>query len=295
MDPVRTGVATNGEIAVWFEAFGDPADPAVLLVMGLGAQSIAWRDDWCQALVDAGRFVIRFDNRDCGRSSVLRGVTVDLPAVMAAWVGGTAMPAVPYRLSDMAADAVAVLDALGVERAHVVGASLGGMIAQTVAIEHPGRVATLTSIMSTTGEPAFYESVPEVRAALLAPRPPDRAGAIAAAVEVSRAVSSPRYFDVVEARAAATAAYDRAYVPDGIARQTAAIRASGSRDEALRRLDVATLVIHGRADPLILPSGGRHTAEVIPGANLLLLGDMGHDLPRPLWPLLIDAIVSHTS
>jgi pimeloyl-ACP methyl ester carboxylesterase len=285
----------NGAIELWFETLGDPGDPAVLLVMGLGAQAIAWRDDWCRELVDAGRFVIRFDNRDCGLSTRLTGAPVDLAAVMAAWAGGGPMPPVPYLLSDMAADTVAVLDAAGVERAHIVGASLGGMIAQTVAVEHPHRVRSLTSIMSTTGEPAFYESVPEVRAKLLGPRPADRDGAVAAAVEVSRAIGSPRYFDEADARAAASAAYDRAYVPDGIVRQTAAIRASGSRDGALRRLEVPTLVIHGAADPLILPSGGRHTAEVVPGASLLVLGDMGHDLPRPLWPLLIDAIVGHTA
>ncbi len=287
--------ATNGGIELWFETMGDPADPPLLLVMGLGAQAIAWRDDWCEALVAAGRYVIRFDNRDCGWSTHLDGVEVDLPSIMAAWAGGGAMPAVPYRLSDMAADAVAVLDAAGVERAHVVGASLGGMIAQTVAIEHPERVRSLVSIMSTTGEPAFFESVAEVRAKLLAPRPPDRESAIDAAVEVGRAVGSPRYFDETEARAAAAIAYDRAYYPQGILRQTAAIRASGSRDDALRALAVPTLVIHGWADPLILPSGGRRTAEVVPGANLLVLGDMGHDLPRPLWPLLLDAIVSHTA
>jgi pimeloyl-ACP methyl ester carboxylesterase len=255
----------------------------------------AWPDDWCMALAEAGRFVIRFDNRDCGLSTKLAGVPVDLPAVLAAWEGQGAMPSVPYLLSDMARDAVAVLDDLDIDRAHVVGASLGGMIVQTMAVEHPDRLRTLTSIMSTTGERAFYQWDPEVRARLMTPPPSDREGAIAASVEVGRLISGPRYFDPAEAAAASAAAYDRSFFPEGAVRQTAAIRASGSRDAALRELSIPTLVIHGMADPLILPIGGQHTAEIIPGANLLLLHDMGHDLPRPLWPLLIDAIVSHTT
>jgi pimeloyl-ACP methyl ester carboxylesterase len=288
-------VARNGDVEIYYETAGDPAHPPLLFVMGLGAQLIAWPDDWCQTFVDAGRFVVRFDNRDCGLSTKLAGVTVDLPAVMAAWAGDGPMPAVPYRLSDMSADAVAVLDDLGIEQADIVGASLGGMIVQTMAIEHPGRVRTLTSIMSTTGEPAYYQSVPEVRAMLFQPMPDDRDAIIAASVERSRAMSSPRWFDAAEAARRTRAAYDRSYFPEGLLRQTAAIRASGSRDAALRQLDVPTLVIHGRADTLILPVGGEHTAELVPGANLFLAHDMGHDLPRPLWPLLTDLILSHTA
>ncbi len=286
--------ARNGEIEICYETFGDEQHPPLLLVMGLGAQMIAWADDWCRALAGAGRFVIRLDNRDCGLSTKLEGVRVDLAAVLAAWEGDGEMPRVPYLLSDMAGDAIAVLDDLHIDRAHIVGASLGGMIVQTMAIEHPERLHTLTSIMSTTGERAYYQWVPEVRAQLLTPPPTDREGAIAAGVEVARLIGGPRYFDAAEAAAARAAAYDRSFFPEGIARQTAAIRASGSREAALRQLAVPTLVIHGMADPLILPIGGQRTAEVIPGANLLLLHDMGHDLPRPLWPLLVDAIVSHT-
>jgi pimeloyl-ACP methyl ester carboxylesterase len=287
--------ARHGDIEICYETFGDRRRPPLLLVMGLGAQMIAWADDWCTALADGGRFAIRFDNRDSGLSTKLQGVRVDLAAVLAAWEGRGTMPAVPYLLSDMADDAVAVLDDLGIDRAHVVGASLGGMIVQTMAIEHPERIRTLTSIMSTTGERAFYQWDPEVRARLMTPPPTDRDGAIAASVEVGRLLGSPRYFDPAEAAAAGVAAYDRAFFPEGVMRQTAAIRASGSRDEGLRRLAVPTLVIHGRADRLILPIGGEHTAELVPGANLLLLHDMGHDLPRPLWPLLVDAILSHTT
>jgi pimeloyl-ACP methyl ester carboxylesterase len=288
-------VARNGEVEIYYETAGDPDHRPILFVMGLGAQLIAWADDWCQRFVDAGRFVVRFDNRDCGQSTKLKGVAVDLRAVMAAWAGEGPMPSVPYLLSDMAADAVAVLDDLGIDQVDIVGASLGGMIVQTLAIEHPERVKTLTSIMSTTGEPAYYQSVPEVRAMLFQPVPDGRDAIIAAAVERSRAMSSPRYFDADETAARAAAAYDRSYFPEGLLRQTAAIRASGSRDQALRQLRVPSLVIHGRADLLILPSGGEHTAELIPGANLFLLHDMGHDLPRPLWPLLIELILSHTA
>jgi pimeloyl-ACP methyl ester carboxylesterase len=286
--------AHNGDVEIHYETLGDPNDPAVLLIMGLGAQLTAWPEEWCRSFVDAGRFVVRFDNRDCGLSTTFPGVPVDLPAVMAAWAGDGVMPEVPYLLSDMAGDAIAVLDDIGLERAHVVGASLGGMIAQTVAIEHPGRVRTLTSIMSSTGEPSHYRSDPDVRARLLEPIPPDREGAIAATVERGRSMASPRYFDPVEAATRAAASYDRSFFPEGALRQTAAIRASGSRDEALRSLAVPTLVIHGLADPLILPDAGQHTAETIPGANLLLVHDMGHDLPRPLWPFLVDVIVSHS-
>jgi pimeloyl-ACP methyl ester carboxylesterase len=287
--------ALNGDIEVCYETFGDEQAPALLLVMGLGAQMTAWPDDWCRAFADAGRFVIRFDNRDCGLSTKLQGVPVDLAAVLAAWEGQGEMPPVPYLLSDMADDAIAVLDDLDIDKAHIVGASLGGMIVQTMAVEHPERLHTLTSIMSTTGERAFYQWDPQVRARLMTPPPTDRDGAIAAGVEIGRLIGSPRYFDPVEAAAAGAAAYDRSFFPEGVVRQTAAIRASGSRDAGLRQLSVPTLVIHGMADRLILPIGGQHTAEIVPGANLLLLHDMGHDLPRPLWPLLVDTIVSHTT
>jgi pimeloyl-ACP methyl ester carboxylesterase len=288
-------LARNGDVEICYETVGDDADPAVMFVAGLGAQLISWPDEWCQAFADAGRYVIRFDNRDCGLSTKLTGVPVDLPGVMAAWAAGAPMPAVPYLLADMARDAVAVLDDLAIETADVVGASLGGMIAQTVAIEHGDRVRTLTSIMSSTGEPAYYQSVPEVRAMLLDPLPDGRDAVVAATVERARAMSSPRYFRPDEAADRARAAYDRSFFPEGLRRQTAAIRASGSRDEKLCALEIPTLVIHGRADTLILPSAGEHTAEIVAGANLLLVHDMGHDLPRPLWPLLVDAILSHTT
>ena len=205
------------------------------------------------------------------------------------------MPPVPYTLSTMAADAVGLLDHLGIDSAHVTGSSMGGMIAQQIAIDHPTRVLTLTSVMSTSGEPEYFEGTPEANAALTGPRPTEREAFVADAVE-KRAIScSTRYFDPVETKRMSEDAYDRMFYPEGLARQMAAIRASGDRAEGLRALDIPTLVIHGREDTLILPKGGERTAELVPGANLLMLNDMSHDLPRPLWPLIIDAIISHTT
>lgn len=286
--------AHNGDVDIYFETMGDRTDPPLLLVMGLGAQLIAWHDDWCRRFVDAGRFVVRFDNRDCGLSTKLDGAPLDLGAVLSAWETGAAMPEAPYLLSDMADDAVAVLDELDIERADIAGASLGGMIVQTMAINHPSRVNTMTSIMSTTGEREFYQWDPDVRASILQPMPTDRDGIIEATAKRSGGWSSPRYFDLADARDRAAAAYDRAFAPAGVQRQTAAIRASGSRADGLRSLKVPSLVIHGRCDTLIKPLGGERTAELIPGANLLVAHDMGHDLPRPLWPLLCDLMISHS-
>jgi pimeloyl-ACP methyl ester carboxylesterase len=290
-----SGMAAANGIEICYESFGNPNDPALLLVMGFTAQLNGWHEDFCKMLVDRGLYVIRFDNRDCGLSTHLDGVTVDLPAVVSAWENGGPMPPVPYSMSDFSDDAFGLLSFLGIERAHIVGASMGGMIVQTMAIEHPERVITMTSIMSTTGELAYYKWNPEARKALLTPPPPDRDAAIAHSVSVSEILSNNRYFDPVRAAERATTSYDRAFYPEGAIRQTAAIRGSGDRAEGLRNLRVPTLVIHGRADPLILPIGGERTAELVPGANLLLLHDMGHDMPMPLWPLIVDALVSHTT
>lgn len=284
----------NG-IEIEYETFGDPADPALLLVMGFAAQLTAWDSGFCQLLADKGHFVIRYDNRDVGLSTWFDDTNVDLMALMTAFMTGQDLPHVPYTLSDMAADGIGLLDVLGIEQAHVAGASMGGMIVQTMAIEHPERVLTMTSIMSTTGEREYGQPHPEAMAALLAPPPADRDAYVAMAAMTWKVFASPRYFDVDLIRARAADGYDRAFHPAGAPRQLGAIVASGSRAEALRELDVPTLVIHGRADPLITLSGGERTAELVPGANLLVLNDMGHDLPAPLWPLIVDAITSHTT
>lgn len=277
----------NG-IELYHEVFGEEGDPPLLLVMGLGRQAIAWDEDFCLALVDRGFRVIRFDNRDVGLSTKIDAPPLPLERIVAAF-GGEPLDA-PYRLSDMAGDAVGLLDHLGIEAAHVVGASLGGMVAQTMAIQHPERVLSLTSIMSSTGAPGVGTPTPEAAAVLLTPRPESRDEAIEFAVRSEQVIGSPEEFDESRARARAAAFYDRCFYPPGTARQLVAVLASGDRTEALRRLDVPTLVIHGDRDPLVAPSGGEATADAIPGAELLVLEGMGHDLPPAYWPPIVEAI-----
>lgn len=286
----RATVATGMELE--YDTFGDPADPALLLVMGLGAQMILWDTRFCQLLADTGRYVIRFDNRDCGLSTKFDGVEVDMNAMIMAMLSGDASPLAgktPYLLSHMAADAVALLDHLNIGRAHIAGASMGGMVVQTMAIEHPDRVASLTSIMSQTGEPAYGHADPAAQAVLMRPPAADRAGHIASSVD-AEVIMSKKYRNHDQIRARAAESYDRSFYPQGTARQLAAIVASGSRADGLRQLNVPTVVIHGLDDTLINPTGGRRTAELIPGAVLVELEDMGHDLPEPLWPHIIEAM-----
>lgn len=284
--------ADNNGVQLEYDTFGDPADPAILLVMGFGAQMTAWDEGFCRQLAGHGYHVIRFDNRDSGLSTKTDGEAPNLLAVLAQVQAGEAVSVdVPYTLSDMAADGLAVLDALGVEAAHVVGASMGGMIVQQMAIEHPGRVRSLTSIMSTTGDPEVGRGKPEAMAALMAPPPTEREAAIERGVALWRVISGP-LFDEEEARDRSARAYDRSFYPQGAAFQMAAIAKTGDRTAGLRELSVPTLVIHGRADPLIGLSGAEATAEAIPGAELLVIDDMGHDLPRPRWPDITGAIAA---
>ncbi len=280
-------VRANG-VDIRYETTGDPADPALLLIMGLGAQLIGWPDEFCAGLAGRGFHVIRFDNRDIGLSGSLDELGLpDLPAIM----GGD--PAtVPYRLADLADDAAALLKELGVDRAHVVGASMGGMIAQQLTIDHPDVVASLCSIMSTTGDRTVGGPSPEAIALMSRPAAADRDEAIANAVVSARVLGSPAYPAAEEEiRQRAARVYDRSFRPAGFARQYAAILASPDRTAALAGVTVPALVIHGEADPLVGVSGGRATAAAIPGAELLVVPGMGHDLPRELWPRLIDAIV----
>ena len=289
--PGEAIIEVNG-IELCHETFGAPDGEPLLLVMGLGAQMTAWPVEVCEALVDRGFFVIRFDNRDVGRSTKLdAGTEVEfLPSYLAA-VQGEPVD-VPYLLSDMAADAAGLLDALGIGSAHVVGASMGGMIAQTLAIEHPERVRTLTSIMSTTGEREVGQPTAEAMQQLLRPAATSREEAIEGSVAARRVIGSPEHFDEDLVRATAEAAYDRCFHPAGMARQLLAVVASGSRAEGLRSVTAPTLVVHGEADPLVTPSGGRRTAELVPGATLLLLEGMGHDLPLAFVPQIVEAIAS---
>jgi pimeloyl-ACP methyl ester carboxylesterase len=267
-------------IDIAYQRLGNPDAPAVLLIMGIAGQSIAWPDAFCHALVGRGLQVIRFDNRDVGLSTHMTDAPPpDLPAVLAG-----DLSSVSYTLSDMAADAIGLLDALGLEKAHLAGASMGGAIAQTMAIEHPERVRSLTSMMSTTGNTAVGQPSPEVlREVFGGPRAVTRDEVIQQRLRASRAVGSPGYpADEGEVAARAGRAYDRSYDPVGIARQAIASVASGDRTERLRQVRTPTLVIHGLADRMCDVSGGRATAVAITGAELVLIEGMGHDLPPGL-------------
>lgn len=286
----RTGNEA-GTIDIEYDTFGSPDDPALLLVMGFTAQMTAWEPVFCERLAAGGRHVIRFDNRDCGLTGKLDGVAVDSAAVLSASLGGNPIPEVPYDLSDMANDAVGLLDALGIDRAHIAGASMGGMIVQTIAIDHPRRVLSLTSIMSSPGDPRVGKPSPEALQVLLSPPPTDRDAYIANS-DRTTVWCSKRYADVDRIRERAAASFDRSFYPEGAPRQLAAIYASGDRSAGLAALDVPALVVHGRDDTLITPDGGEATAAAIPGAALLYLSDMGHDLPEPLWPVISAAMLA---
>jgi pimeloyl-ACP methyl ester carboxylesterase len=288
---------TPAGIELYYEAVGDPADPPLLLVAGYGTQMIAWPRAFSAALAAGGRYVIEFDNRDSGLSSKLDGVEVEMGTLVAAAQAGEAdrvAAIAPYTLSDLADDCLAVLDALAIDRAHVLGASMGGMIAQQLAIEHPERLRSLTSMMSTTGESEYGAPTEEALTALLTPSPPERDAYIKASAEKALIWASRRYGDRARLEALAAASFDRCFYPQGVSRQLAAILATGSRADGLRALTVPTLVIHGRDDVLIGPDGGERTAELVPGARLMLVDDMGHDRPEELWPLLTEAILGHT-
>ena len=284
----------NRQIELEYDHFGNPTDPALLLIMGFTAQMVAWDEEFCTQLADRGHFVIRFDNRDCGLSTKLHGVPSNSDAVIMAAMMETEMPPVPYTLSDMAADAMKVLDHLNIERAHIMGASMGGMIAQTVAIEHPHRVKTLISVMSQPGELTVGQPTQEAMELIVTPAPSDRDEYIAFAPKW-QLWQSKKYRSDEVSRRNAIRDFDRSNYPEGGPRQMAAIYASGSRAEGLQKLQVPTLVIHGTDDQLITPSGGERTAELIPNSTLLMVDDMGHDMPQPLWPLYLDAITKHTA
>jgi pimeloyl-ACP methyl ester carboxylesterase len=271
---------------------GPRRGPAVLLVSGLGSQRIAWPTELLGALRAAGLRVVTVDNRDAGLSTWLEDAPGTLEDLIAHQHG--APFAVPYRLADLAADLVGVLDHLGVEAAHVLGQSMGGMIAQRLAIGWPDRVATLTSVMSTTGDPTVGQPTDEVVSLMLGPTPTGRDAWIAANVERCRLTHSPRWFDPARVRARFEAAWERGGVnPAGKLRQLLAIAADGDRTAELASLAVPTLVVHGREDPVVDVSGGRATAAAVPGARLLELEGMGHDFPLPLLPTIAGAVVAH--
>src|SRR3954464_14152335 len=279
--------ARVGELEICYETFGDAGDPAVLLIRGRGTQMVAWHDDFCAELAGRGFFVIRHDNRDVGRSTRLSELPVPSLVQLAKRDRNAPSP-----LADMAADSVGVLDHLGIEQAHIVGASMGGMIAQPVAIKSPERTLSRVSIMSNTG--SFWTGQPGLAmyAVLLKPAPRDREAFIQHAVEMFAKIGGSGYqADVEDLRTIATTSYDRGHDPRGAHRPPGAPIAERDRSEALGRLRVPATVIHGADDRLVRPSGGRATARAIPGARLLEIAGMGHGLPRGAWPTIIDAIV----
>lgn len=278
----------NG-IELCYEELGDPDGQPIVLIMGLATQMIHWDDDFCGLLGERGYRVIRFDNRDVGRSTKIDSAPRPGVVKMMLGVGGSA-----YLLRDMANDTVGLLDHLGIDRAHVAGASMGGMIAQQLAIDHADRVLSLCSIMSTTGSRALR--FPRWRAfgALMAKPPADRDGYVEQAVKTFKVIGSPGYpMDEPHFREVVGRAYDRCFHPPGVARQLHAINCSGDRRRGLRRVDLPALVVHGTADPLVRPIGGKATARAIPGARLHLVEGMGHDLPRQLHAELADQIDSN--
>lgn len=291
--PTTSGRAAANGIELYYETHGDPADPALLLVNGFSSQILGWPDGFREAFAARDRYVISFDNRDVGLSTHLDGVQVDLSTVKRPADGEE--PAVPYTLSSFGDDAIGLLDHLDIAAAHIAGVSMGGMIVQQTAIDHPDRVLSMTSIMSTTGEADYFQSAPEAMEALLLPSPTERSAFVEQAARSGMLWASKRYGDRDAIAARAGQAFDRMFYPEGLARQIAAIRGSHSRVDGLRSLGVPTLVIHGLDDTLILPSGGERTAELVPDAHLLMLADMGHDLPEPLWPTFAHFVGAHVS
>lgn len=288
---LRTGYAKSGDLDIYYEDMGDPNDPAVLLIMGLGAQLLLWRTGFCEKLVDQGLRVIRYDNRDVGLSSKLSGRRVDspLPVRMARSFLGLRSPSV-YTLEDMADDAAALMDHLGIETAHIVGGSMGGMIAQVFASQYPDRTTTLAVIFSSNNQ-AFLPP-PGIKQLLSVitgpPANSSRETIVANAVRISKLNGSPAYPTPEERiRAEAAELYDRAYYPAGIARHFAAILGSGSLRHHDNRICAPTVVIHGRADRLMRPAGGRAVAQAIAGARLVLIDGMGHELPEPVWDEIV--------
>ena len=275
-------------VTLCYETFGDPEDPPALLIMGLATQMIAWHEDFCEQLAGRGFHVVRFDNRDIGRST-----RMDFRPPTPGQMLRRRVPPEQYSLSDMAADAVGLLRELDLSPAHVIGASMGGMIAQTLAAEHPDQVRSLTSLMSTTGNRWRGQPAVGVYRYLLGRPPVTREEVVERAARIFGVIGSKDLADEEHIRELAGRSYDRGHTAAGGARQLGAIIASGDRTAMLRQITAPTLVIHGTIDKLIKPSGGRATAKAIPGAQLMLIDGMGHDLPRPLWPRLLEPIADH--
>jgi pimeloyl-ACP methyl ester carboxylesterase len=282
--------STNG-VELEYETFGKEGDPPVVLVMGFSQQLIAWDTEFCTRLAARGFRVVRFDNRDVGLSTKIDGPRPNIPAIL-----GGDRSTVSYGIDDMADDTAGLVEWLGFERANVVGVSMGGMIAQTLAIRHPRVVKSLVSIMSTTGEASVGHAQPATLGLLMKRAPTEREENIEHGVRIWHVLRSPGFtYDEGQGRTRIAAAFDRSFSPDGVARQFAAIASQADRTAALADVKVPATVIHGAEDSLIDRSGGEATARAIPGAKLIVVPGMGHDLPAAVWPLVIDAIVETAS
>jgi pimeloyl-ACP methyl ester carboxylesterase len=282
-----------GDVELCYETFGDASAEPLLLVMGLGTQMLGWRAEFCELLAARGFFVVRFDNRDIGRSTHFRDHRPPTVRQMLT----RDKRAAAYTLDDMADDAAGLLDHLGIDAAHLVGASMGGMIAQMLAVRHPEKVLTLTSIMSSTGNRLKGQPAAKVYPFFLKARPASKEEAIERIVKLFRVVGSPGFErDEDDLRRLAAESWDRGGGDQaGTGRQLQAVLASGDRTQSIRRIKAPTLVIHGTSDKLVRPSGGKATAKAIPGARLVLIDGMGHDLPHGLWPRLVDLIADHAA
>ncbi|MCP4629462.1 MAG: alpha/beta hydrolase [bacterium] len=289
-------VKANG-MQVEYDTIGDPSAPPLLLIMGLGGQLIHWDEGFCRQLAGKGLFIIRYDHRDTGLSTKYKmAESADMGDLLDAFMQGQSVQP-PYALNDMADDAAELLEALHIKKAHVCGASMGGMIAQILAIRHPQRLLSLISIYSTTGNPDLPQPEPRAMEALMTPQPTDRRAYIEFNVKTHRVMAGSGYpFDEEFIRNISAESYDRAHYPQGVGRQMLAVMTQENRKAALLSVTVPTLVIHGTADPLVPAAHGRDTADAVPGAQLLLVEGMGHDLPRKNgpWPQVIDAIAEHT-
>jgi len=278
-----------------YETIGDPISKPLLLIAGLGSQMLAWSDEMCEILANRGFFVIRFDNRDIDLSTKFEDAGLpDFLEINAAYSRGE-IPEVPYTLEDMAGDAVSVLDVLNIDKAHICGASMGGMIAQVLAYRNPSRVLSLTLIMSTTGNPDLPQPKPEILAQFFAPVPSEREGFIEEMVKRGRLIHGTFAYDEDQSREYRAKEYDRSYYPEGITRQLAAMAVPGNLKPKLAAIRAPTLVIHGREDPLNHVEAGKDIATAIPGAELLILDGMGHSFPREVIPHIVNALVANSN
>lgn len=286
---------TANNITIEYDTFGKESDRPLLLIMGFGAQMTRWRPEFCELLADAGHYVIRFDNRDVGLSQKFGELGIPDMQKIAEEAAAGGNPSVPYTLFDMADDAAGLMDALGIDTAHICGASMGGMIAQCMAIKHGHRMRSMTSIFSSTGNPELPPATDAAMAALTSPAGTTLEEVLDRAVRNAKIIGSPAYPEPEDdVRERAKADYERSFYPEGTSRQFVAIGATGNRKPALQEVKIPTLVIHGKADPLVPVEGGIDTHEAIAGSKLRLYDGMGHNLSEPLWPEIVREITEHT-